>query len=97
MDTENNPPNPQRQMTEQEKQLRAFIGSHVKYDSEGTMIWGCDGDKIQLLADVRGWGAIQNLPQFKKDKDDKNAMLFQDALGQFIVDAINEKLKTTTP
>ena len=83
-------------MTEQEKQLRAFIGSHVKYDREGAMIWGVDKNGyMQLIADVRGWGAIQNLPQFKNDKTQDNMAAFQEALGQFIVDAINEKINET--
>ena len=79
-------------MKEQEKQLRDFIGDSVKYDDNGTMIFGVKNGDIQLIADVRGWGAIQNLPQFKNDKTQDNMAEFQDALGQFIADAINEKL-----
>ena len=82
-------------MTDIEKQIINFIGNRTKYDDDGTMIWGVDNNgDMQLIADVRGWGAIQNLPQFKKDTNQNNMAAFQDALGQFISDAINEKIKS---
>jgi hypothetical protein len=72
-----------------------FIGEKAKYDQMGQMIFGVakDGNQ-QLLADLRGWGAIQNLFMDKSGKlDSKKAETFQDELGQWIVDAINEKLE----
>ena len=51
----------------------------VHYSSLGTYIYDAD-DK--MIADVRGWGWIQKLPKPEET---------QDAIGQFIVDAINEK------
>lgn len=53
----------------------------VKYSSLGTYIYDAD-DK--MIADVRGWGWIQKLDQPEKT---------QDEIGQFIVDAINEKME----
>ncbi len=50
---------------------------------------------MQLIGQIRGWGAIQNL--FKDSKgaiDMKAAADFQDEIGNFIADAINEKLQT---
>ena len=50
-----------------------------------------------MLLDLRGWGAIQNL--FLKngnavDPDwEERARNFQDELGRWIADAINQKLK----
>ena len=41
------------------------------------------------VVSIRGWGAIQHL--FKKHEDQ---VAFQNELGIFIQDAINEKLKT---
>ena len=83
-------------MTKEEQQIVDFIGTHVRYDRDGTMIWGVQPNgEHQLVLDVRGWGAIQNLPQFKNNE--LEAGNFQDAVGQFFVDAINEKLKTLTP
>jgi len=68
--------------------LKDFIGTHVKYDSYGGYIWGVQPDNsVQMIGEVRGYGAIQHL-----FKDTVSADKFQDELGQFIVDAINEKL-----
>jgi hypothetical protein len=71
-----------------------FIGVKAKYDPHGTMIWGIDkqGDN-QLLLDVRGWGAIQNLFKSKSGEVDfDSAGKFQDEVGEWIADAINQKL-----
>ena len=68
----------------------SYIGENgVRLDSMGRYIWAKDekcGDK--LIAEVRGWGDIQY--RFSTEED---SGAFQDQLGQFIVDAINEKLK----
>ena len=65
-----------------------FIGIKTIYDDHGQMIFGVNKKgEIQLLLNVRGWGAIQNL--FKTQEE---AMKFQDELGEFISDAINKKL-----
>jgi hypothetical protein len=72
-----------------------FIGVKATYDEHGQTIWGVSKDgEYQKIADVRGWGAIQNLfkaPASSIDED--KAASFQDELGKWIVDAINEKLK----
>jgi len=68
------------------KELLEFIGEKVTYDEIGTFIWG--GKTNQMIADVRGWGAIQHM--FNTHREARN---FQDELGSFIVDAINEKLE----
>jgi hypothetical protein len=68
-----------------------FIGEKVSYDQAGQMIFGHKGDKLQLLLDVRGWGAIQHL--FKTEKE---AADFQDAVGEWYAEAINEKLQNRT-
>ena len=61
----------------------------VYYDEFGTHIWNKDkeGD-IQKVADIRGWGAIQNLFKTQKEAEE-----FQDEVGKFIADAINEKIQ----
>ena len=71
-----------------------FIGVEVKYDDYGGYFWGVDkkGNQ-QMIGEVRGYGAIQNL--FMNDKtglDTKAADQFQDELGKFIAEAITEKL-----
>ena len=87
-------------MNEEEKLIREFIGDSVYYDEYGGgYIWGKTKEGSQMIAQVdepeddyvlsiRGWGAIQN--KFKNISDAKK---FQDSLGKWIADAINEKLK----
>lgn len=64
--------------------------SDVYYDEYGTHIWNredADGGS-QLVADVRGWGRLQN--EFKTQDE---AAKFQDKVGKFIADAIREKIQ----
>jgi len=76
------------------KEIKEFIGT-AKHDAfKGTYIWGVDKEGgHQMIAEVRGWGAIQNM---FKNKDGsinfEDAEEFQDEVGKFIVEAINEKL-----
>lgn len=70
-------------------ELKKFLNGIIKYDSDGQFLWLVDKkDNHQKIADLRGWGKIQYL--FKNEKD---AMDFQDILGEFIADAINNKIK----
>lgn len=64
-----------------------FIGRKVIYDNHAQMIFGMKDKALQMLLDVRGWGAIQNL-----FKTQKKAAKFQNELGEWFADAINEKL-----
>ena len=72
--------------------IKEWFKSGVQYDSEGTQIWAIektnDADYLHHVADVRGWGELQNL--FKLDID--KAAEFQDKVGKFIAEAINEEL-----
>lgn len=74
--------------------IKDFIGK-ATYDNCGQFIWGVGDDgEHQKLADLRGWGAIQNLFKTKDGKvDTDEAARFQDELGKWIVDAINEKIE----
>jgi hypothetical protein len=82
-------------MNEMHKDIRKFIGSSVFYSDEGTMIFGGSPKDAQVLLNVRGWGAIKNLfmenGKFIKDGE-KKAEEFHDEFGEWIVDAINQKL-----
>ena len=69
-----------------EEKIKEFIGEDTYYDNCGH-IFGVKGGNYQKIANVSGWGAIQNM--FKNDED---AEKFQDELGQFIADAIKEKV-----
>jgi hypothetical protein len=64
--------------------------SDVYYDNWGTHIWNKE-DKdggSQLVAEVRGWGRLQNEFETKDE-----AAKFQDEVGEFIVQAIREKIE----
>lgn len=55
------------------------IAFPVRYSSLGTYIYD---SKDRMVADVRGWGWIQELPEPEKT---------QDAIGEYIAQAMNEK------
>ncbi len=74
-----------------QKEILKFIGDKAVYDESGQMIFARRGKDLQMLLNVRGWGAIQNL--FKNEND---AAAFQDAIGEWIADAINQKLEKQT-
>ena len=60
----------------------------VHYDNFGTCIWSKDKDGgSQMVADIRGWGSLQY--EFKTEEE---AEKFQDEVGEFIAQAIREKL-----
>ena len=65
----------------------------VYYDEYGTHIWNredIDGGS-QLVAEIRGWGRLQNeFPTLKESEK------FQDEVGEFIVQAIREKIARTS-
>jgi hypothetical protein len=71
--------------------IEKFIGT-AKFDEHGGgYIWGVDKNgEHQMIAEVRGWGAIQHL--FKTTSESAD---FQDNLGRFIAEAINEKINQT--
>jgi hypothetical protein len=45
----------------------------------------------QIIAEIRGWGAIQYLFKTKEEAEQ-----FQDEVGKFIVEAIREKIATNS-
>lgn len=78
--------------------------SNVYYDEVGTHIWNKEKDGgSQLIVDVRGWGRIQNEFEFPKEKGESDiehkrrilhaAAKFQDQVGEFITEAIKEKIQ----
>jgi hypothetical protein len=87
------------------EELKKFIG-RAKYDEfGGGYIWGNSKEGNQMIAQIndfpdntyevvnevlsiRGWGAIQHMFPTIKDASE-----FQDELGKFIEEAINEKLE----
>lgn len=74
--------------------MEEWLDGNIYFDKEGTQIFSRKTDgQIQVIADVRAWGAIQNIFIDKKGfVDMRKAEAFQDQLGQFIAEAIQEKL-----
>lgn len=73
-----------------------FIGKSVRFDdSGGAYLWGKQPkDGEQMIGEVRGYGAIQNLFLDKNGGCDfVKADQFQDDLGKFIAEAITEKIE----
>lgn len=74
-----------------------FFGEKVIFDKDGGYIFAMKNERLQMIAEVRGWGAIQNLFKGKSGIiDGATAAIFQDELGKYIADAINEKLERKT-
>jgi hypothetical protein len=60
------------------------------YDQYGQYLWSkqTEDEGSQMVGEIRGWGALQN--EFETEE---KASLFQDEVGKFIADAINEKVQ----
>ena len=81
------------------KAITDFINGEVTYDNEGQFFWiNTANNGLQMLATLRGWGHIQHMFEDKNGKyvDMKKAAIYQDAIGQFVAEAINEKIKRLT-
>jgi hypothetical protein len=72
-----------------------YINGEVTYDGFGTYLWIAEPNTgLQMLGEVRGWGRIQNLFTDNEGKVDfEAAAQFQDEVGRFITEAVNEKIE----
>jgi hypothetical protein len=74
-----------------------YINGNVTYDKDGQYFWiHGKSNGIKMLAELRGWGHIQNIfarNSKKCDIDMDAAAKFQDEVGEWIADAINAKIK----
>lgn len=71
-----------------EQEIKEYLNG-TYFDAGSGMFFS----KVGHVADIRGWGHIQNM--FKNPDqtiDFCKAEQFQDALGKWVADAINEKL-----
>lgn len=68
-----------------DKEMLKLLKYPVKYESGGTYIFDADNHMVLM---IRGWGRLQYLPEAEEK---------QDEIGQFVADAINEKLKSLSP
>lgn len=74
--------------TDVDKKVSEYIKGEVLY-GYGTSIW-FNVDKnggVQKVLDIRGWGHLSTT------MGDSEAEKFQDEIGEFVAEAINEKLK----
>jgi hypothetical protein len=60
----------------------------IYYDEYGQYLWSKQSNGNQMIGEVRGWGALQH--EFETENE---AEEFQDMVGKFIAEAINEKIK----
>ena len=77
-------------------EIKDFINGKVTYDKfGGQYFWVHEPDGgSQMLGEMRGWGHIQNMFRTKKGKIDEDAAAeYQDKLGDWIAEAINEKME----
>ena len=74
--------------------IHEYLKGKLKYDNNGQFIWLIQPNgNYQKFADLRGWGAIQNLFADKKGKINiEEAAKFQDDLGQWMVDVLNKQI-----
>lgn len=79
-------------------EIKDFINGAVTYDKMGQYFWIHEPNgACQMLGEMRGWGHIQNM--FKDDNGGwpegwmGKAESFQDKVGHFIAEAINEKME----
>ena len=73
-----------------------LINGEVTYDKFGGQhFWvKIPGGGLQMLAEMRGWGNIQNMFIDKNGNIDQDAAAkYQDTVGEWIAEAINEKLQ----
>lgn len=82
-----------------DENLKWLLGDRIMYDDSSGMIYGCkmEGSKVidrVMIADIRGYGAIQRMLTDKEGKVDfKQADKINERLGEFISDCIHEGLK----
>jgi len=67
-----------------------FVKGGIRYDIESQYFFNKEG---QTIAELRGWGAIQNLFKNGNDYDLDAAAKFQDEVGDFIAQTINKGLE----
>lgn len=82
-------------MKEKIVQITDFLNGHFKYDPFGQKIWMVEpSGNHKMIADLRGWGAIQHLFENKDGKiDTEKAAKFQDYLGAWMECALQEFLE----
>jgi uncharacterized protein YqgQ len=72
--------------------IKDFINGPVTYDDYGQYLWiNTPKDGTQMLGEIRGWGHIQYM-----FKDQKESQKFQDEVGKFVADAVNEKMNAAS-
>lgn len=77
-------------------EIKDFIRGKVTYDKYGGQYFWINlpNGGVQVLGEMRGWGHIQNMFKDSTGYIDVNeAGKFQDQVGDWIAEAINEKME----
>lgn len=78
-----------------EPTIKSYLNGEVSYDNDDQYFWLTVNNQMKMLAELRGWGAIKNLFKTKSGEIDMElAAKFQDEIGEFIAQAINEKIQS---
>lgn len=74
--------------------IKDLINGKVTYDKFGGQYFWIAEPKggLQMLAEMRGWGHIQNMFPMTKEGQEEAAK-YQDEVGDWIAEAINEKME----
>lgn len=83
-------------MAKKNIEIKDFITGKVTYDKFGGQYFWINNPSggCQMLAEMRGYGHIQNMCKDTFDKIDMDqADQFQDRVGEWIAEAINEKMQ----
>lgn len=75
------------------KHIKEFLNGKVVYDKCSNMFFVNGKDGQQTVLDMRGWGHIQNMFKEGQKYDLDAAAEYQDRIGEFIAEAINEKME----
>lgn len=75
------------------KHIKEFLNGKVIYDKASNMFFVNSKDGQQMVLDMRGWGHIQNMFRDGQKYDLDAAAEYQDRIGEFIAEAINEKME----
>lgn len=69
-----------------------LLNGKIKFGPDSGYIWLVEPDGNYIpICEIRGWGHIRHL--FDNDKNHKKACKLQDEIGEFIAEAIKEKLE----
>jgi len=67
-----------------------FLGTEIVYDDNGQYLWSKRGDDLQMVLEVRGWGAIQHI----KVEAPTTSADIQRAMGEWVAETLTAALRS---